>query len=270
MILYLWQNLKMLFRLGFIFLIFCLVPLEAKIIETNHMQDVLPLIDENTWFLVDLDNCMFEGAQALGHANWFYDEVQQRMQKGMGREEAINDAYPHWVKVQKACKVKTLEDNFVPTLLLLQSKGITIMGVTHRQPSVADSTIKQVNSLGFDFLITAPCKDSFIVPAKTATLYFQGILFVGDYNKKIDIFELFLSIIKQNPRKIVFIDDKRKNLEELESLTEQGVDYIGVHYTAIENAKPVYVREIAEFQYKFLDKIMSNEAALLLMENGLE
>ncbi len=43
-----------------------------------------------------------------------------------------------------------------------------------------------------------------------------------------------------------------------------------LEYTAIEDTKPIYAREVAEFQYKFLDKIMSNEAALLLMKNGLE
>ncbi|MBA3723033.1 MAG: DUF2608 domain-containing protein [Parachlamydiaceae bacterium] len=256
------------FSIAFFFL--ASLGIEAKIIETRHIEDVIPLIDNETWLLVDLDNCMFEGAQALGHANWFYDELQKRTQKGMNREEAIADAYPGWIKTQKVCKVKPLENSFVPTLLMQQNQGITIMGLTHRQPSVANSTVHQVGSLGFNFLTTAPSKESFVVPAKTPTLYFQGILFVGDYNKKIDIFEPFLSIIKMTPRKIVFIDDKRKNVEELESLTKYGIEYIGVHYTAIEHAKPVYVREVAEFQSKYLDQIMSNEAAILLMENGLE
>lgn len=259
----------MLYRFALI-LLFCLSSLEAKVIETKHVKDVLSFIDEDTWFLVDLDNCMFEGAQALGHANWFYDQLQQRTQKGISREEAIKDIYPTWIKTQRVCKVKPLEDTFVPTLLMLQSKGITIMGLTHRQPSVADSTVRQVGSLGFDFLTTAPFKECLTIPSETPTLYLQGILFVGDYNKKIDIFEPFLSIIKKSPKKIVFIDDKRKNVEELEALTKYGIDYLGVHYTAIEEAKPIYAREIAEFQYKFLDQIMSNEAALMLMENGLE
>jgi hypothetical protein len=252
--------------------IFCLASpcVEAKIIETRHIEDVIPLIDHETWFLVDLDNCMFEGAQALGHANWFYDELQQRMQNGMSREEAIRDAYPGWIKTQKACRVKPLETSFVPTLLKLQNEGVVVMGLTHRQPSVVDSTIRQVASLGFNFLTTAPSRECFSVPAKTQTLYSHGILFVGDYNKKSDIFEPFLCMVNQQPKKIVFIDDKRKNVEELENLTRYGIEYIGIHYTAIEYAKPVYVREIAAFQSKFLDQIMSNEAALLLMENGLE
>ena len=102
----------------------CLASLEveAKILETKHVEEILPLIDADTWFLVDLDNCMFQGAQALGHANWFYDQLQQRMEKGMSRDEAIADAYPDWIKTQKACKVKPLEESFVPILLMLQSK----------------------------------------------------------------------------------------------------------------------------------------------------
>lgn len=259
-------------RAVFAIAIFCLTSscVEAKIVETHHIEDVIPLIDHETWFLVDLDNCMFEAAHALGHANWFYDELQQRIEKGMSKEEAITDAYPGWIKTQKVCQVKPLESSFVPTLLKLQNQGIVIMGLTHRQPSVVDSTLRQITSLGFNFLTTAPSKECFSVPAKTPTLYSQGVLFVGDFNKKIDVFEPFLSLVNQQPKKIVFIDDKRKNVEELEGLTRCGIEYVGVHYTAIEHVKPVYVGEIAEFQSKFLDQIMSNEAALLLMENGLE
>lgn len=261
----------MLMRLGLIFLFcFACFRADARIIETCHIEDVVPLIDKETWFLVDLDNCMFEGAQALGHANWFYDEMQQRLQKGMSREEAIADAYPGWVKTQKICRVKPLESHFVSILLKLQDQEIVIMGLTHRQPSVVESTIQQVASLKFDFLKTAPSQNTFTIPADKPPLYSQGILFVGDYNKKIDVFKLFLTEIKKNPKKIVFIDDKRKNVDELEALTEYGIEYIGVHYTAIEYAKPVYDRDLAEFQSKFLDQIMSNEAALLLMQHGLE
>jgi len=257
----------------FFFILTFLFPLlgEAKIIETAHIADAIQFIDEDTWFLVDLDNTMFEAKQALGHANWFYDEMQQRLQNGMSREEAIRDAYPGWIKTQQVCPVKPLEENFVPSLTSLQDRGIIIMGLTHRQPSVAQSTVRQVTSLGFDFTKTAPSKGSFIVPAANPTLYLQGILFVSDYNKKGDVFLPFLSMIKQSPKKVVFIDDKRKNVEELEqALSKHGIEYIGIYYTAIEHVKPVYSREIAEFQYKFLDKIMGNEAAVLLMENELE
>lgn len=257
----------------FLFILTLLFPLlvESKIIETAHVADAIQFIDKDTWFLVDLDNTMFEAKQALGHANWFYDEMQQRLQNGMSREEAIRDAYPGWIKTQQVCPVKPLEENFVPNLIALQSRGITVMGLTHRQPSVAQFTVSQVASLGFNFTTTAPSKDSFVVPAASPTLYLQGILFVSDYNKKGDVFMPFLSMIGKSPKKVVFIDDKRKNVEELEqTLTKYGIEYVGIYYTAIEHVKPVYSRELAEYQYKFLDKIISNEAARLLIEHGLE
>lgn len=253
-----------------LFLCFSSLASEAKVIETKHIEDVLPLIDEDTWFLVDLDNCMFEGAQALGHADWFYDEVNQRVLGGMSREDAIMDAYPGWVKTQKACRVKPIEENFVPVLKLLEKKGVTIMGLTHRQPSVADSTVKQVASLGFDFERTAPSEENFVVTEIKPSLYKQGILFVGDYNKKNAIFEAFLARIHKKPKKVVFIDDKKKNVDELEELARLNIEYVGVHYRAIEDATPVYDRQIAEYQMKFLDQIMSNEAAELLMESRLD
>ena len=53
-------------------------------------------------------------------------------------------------------------------------------------------------------------------------------------------------------------------------IANYGIEYIGMHYTAIEHAKPVYVREIAEFQYKIMNQIIGNEAALILMEHGVE
>lgn len=250
-----------------------LLPLlgEARIIETAHIADAIQLIDEDTWFLVNLDNTMFEAKQALGHANWFNDEIQKRLQNGMSREEAIRDSYPSWIKIQQVCLVKPLEEDFVPSLISLQNRGVVVMGLTQRQPSVAHSTVCQVASLGFDFLKTAPSKNSFSVPATSPTLYLQGILFASDYNKKEDIFLSFLSIIKQSPKKVVFIDDQRKNVEQLEQvLSQDGIECVGVYYTAIEHAQPVYSREVAEFQYKFLDKIMSNEAANLLIKHGLE
>src|SRR5579862_4236888 len=96
----------------------------AKIIETAHIADAAAYIDEDTWFLVDLDNTMFEAKQALGHADWFYDRLEEKLKNGMNREEAIRDLYPDWIKTQRVCPVQPLEENFVPTLIALQNRGI--------------------------------------------------------------------------------------------------------------------------------------------------
>lgn len=250
-----------------------LVPffIEAKIIETATVNTIIPFVDDETWLLVDLDNTTFEGKQALGHTEWFYDKAHIHMKNGMTLEEATRECYPEWIEIQKVCAVKPVETAFIPALTRLQEQGIVIMGLTHRQPSLVDSTLRHVNSLGLSFVDSAPVKDTLIVPSQTPTKYIQGILFTGEYNKKGEIFVRFLSIINQKPKKIVFIDDKRSHVEEVErALMGLGIEYIGVHYTAIEHVEKVYFPEIAEFQHKFLSQILSNDAALLLMEHGLE
>lgn len=252
--------------LSFLFFLFPL--LNGQIIETDSILDVIPHIDQQTWFLVNLDNTLFESKQALGHAHWFYDEVDRRINKGMTRETAITNTYSDWMRAQALCQVKLLEENFVSELIKLQEKGVVIMGLTHRQPCAAKSTFKQIQSLEFSFSMTAPSKDTFIVAASAPTLYKQGILFVGDYNQEGDVLLSFFSTISSTPKKIVFIDDRRKNVEELEKyLASLPIDYVGVHYTAIEHSN-TYSKEIADLQHHFLNHILSNEAARLLIENG--
>lgn len=119
------------------------------------------MIDEDTWLLVDLDNCLFQGATAWGHAFWFYDQVEGRVEKGMSREEAIADFYPEWIKSQEEGQVKPIEVCLIPLLRKLQENGIVIMGLTHRQPLIADLTCRQVASLGFTFAKTAPTTENF-------------------------------------------------------------------------------------------------------------
>jgi len=89
---------------------------EAKIIETITIETVVPLVDEDTWLVVDLDNTVFEDKQALGHTEWFYDKAYALMKEGLTLEEATRECYPEWIEIQKACPVKPVEAGFIPAL----------------------------------------------------------------------------------------------------------------------------------------------------------
>ena len=244
---------------------------EAKIYHTTTIEDILPLVDKDTWVVIDLDNTTFEGKQALGHTDWFYDKAHALMREGMTLDEATRACYPLWIEVQKVCPVKPVETAFIPALIDLQKQGTVVMGLTHRQPSIADSTIRQINSLGLNLLKSAPNQSNLIVPSETPTKYTKGVLFTGEYNKKGEIFVKFLSIINQTPKKVLFIDDKLGHVEDVgNALNSVGIEYTGIHYTACEHLEKIYDPEIAAFQLKIFSSILSNEAALLLMEKGLE
>ena len=95
---------------------FCLLipfTLFATIYETHTIETILPYVDETTWVIVDLDNTTFEGRQALGHTDWFYDKAHALMrEEGLTLDEATRQCYPKWIEIQKFCPVKPVEDIF--------------------------------------------------------------------------------------------------------------------------------------------------------------
>jgi uncharacterized protein (DUF952 family)/FMN phosphatase YigB (HAD superfamily) len=237
-----------------------------QIIESLTIANVLPLIDDDTWLLVDLDNTLFQASQALGHVNWLLDEVTKRIEQGMSREDAFHSMYPLWKKTQMITSVIPVEAGFIEAIKELQAKEIVVMGVTHRESFLISETLRQLHSLNIDFLISAPSKDSYVIEAKQKAHYFKGILFVDTFNEKGEIFNILMQKMKYKPKKIIFLDDKKKNVEEFaQSVTKQGIHCIGVHYTAIDQGPQIYSPEIAQLQLSLLDKILSNTQAQTLL-----
>lgn len=77
-------------------------------------------------------------------------------EKGITLDEATRTCYPEWIEIQKVCPVKAVEEAFIPALKAAQQRQIIMMGLTHRQPTLADSTVNQLRSLDWSFEPTAP------------------------------------------------------------------------------------------------------------------
>jgi FMN phosphatase YigB (HAD superfamily) len=242
--------------------------LNAKIVTTSHAQDALPYIDAETWVLVDFDNTLFEAKQAYGHNFWFLDQKLLRMKNGMTEEQAVLDFYPHWVQAQQVCPVKPLEKSFIPLLKELQNKKIVIIGLTNRWEEIVDSTLRQIESLDIDFSQTAPCSKNLVLQCSQKALYKKGILFTCKGNNKKEVFLSFLKNIQKKPKKVLFFDDMKKNIEDLEGLVKEKIDYTGILYTAIQESPAIYSRELADIQWHYHNTILSNEDAQKLLKKN--
>lgn len=239
----------------------------ATIVETRTIETVLPHIDEESWFLVDLDNTVYQAKQALGHVNWLQHEVQSLVEAGMSKEDAFHSLYPLWKKTQMVTEVVPVEAQMIEAILDLQKRNIVVMGVTHRQPFIVSETLRQLSSIGVDLKLSAPHHETLHIPSARPALYTQGILFVNDFNSKGDIFRALLQQFGRKPKKIVFIDDKKKNVEELAKAAEaEGIAFIGIHYTAVEHGPQIYSPELAAIQLKFFNQIINNQHALQLID----
>lgn len=240
---------------------------EQQIIETHTIEEVLPLVDEDTWFIVDLDNTVFQAKQALGHVNWLQVEVKKRVEEGMTQQEAFYSVYPLWKRTQQVTEVIPVEESFLKAIHDFQDRGITVMALTNRQLFIIPETLHLLSSLDLDLLLTAPTKETMTLQAPNQpALYTQGVLFVDDFNKKGPVLRLFLETIQQKPKKIVFIDDKKKNVEDVGHMAaEADIPFIGVAYIAVEEGEQIYSEELAALQLRYFDKILSNEEVLNLM-----
>lgn len=238
-----------------------------QIFEHSTIKNVLPLIDDETWLLLDLDNTVFQASQALGHVDWLYHEVGKLLQSGMSSDDAYHSMYPLWKKTQSLTSVIPVEDAMIDAIHSLQAKGITIIGITHRESFLANDTFRQLHAIQVDFLKTAPSLDFLEVQQKPRAVYQEGILFVNSFNEKSDIFKAYITKLGFKPKKVIFLDDKLENVEEFTKITShEEIQYTGVHYTGAHAGSKIFSPEVAELQLRFLDKIVSNEDAELLLK----
>lgn len=250
-------------QLVFIFLgmLFCL---EAKILETNRIEDVLLHLDEKSWLLFDIDDTLLEGENQLGRAEWYSHEIQKLLLRGHTAETAQKTFYPQWILSQILCPIRTVEPNTAAVVAKAQKRSRHVLGLTGRHPSIAALSAEQLSKLQIDLSKSAP-------PFPEAfdwkgTKYQKGIWFITDFLSKNEAFSRLLAVLSENgPKRIVFVNSAREDLEEMEkSLDLLKIEFIGIHYTKAHE-RP-FDPKIADLQYSRLPEIFSDAQ----IETGLE
>ncbi len=236
--------------------------LEAKIVHTSHIEDLLSHLNESTWVLFDLDDTLLEGENQLGRAKWYYHETEKLMRRGLSDVDAQKLFYPQWILSQTICPTRTLEPHTALIVAKAQAMTERAIALTARHPPIASLTVEQLQKLNIDLAETALKIPSDF--AMETTLYRNGIWFLTDFQQKGKTFARLLDAMEECPKRIVYIDDGRHHLEEMEkALSEKKIEFIGIHYKrAFERP---YDAQIAELQYRSLPEILSDaEAALIL------
>ncbi len=214
----------------------CLWPplMFGKIIEKSNFFQLQSLVlehkEQNPLVLVDLDNCLFEGATEEGHARWFYQELDARASRGLNKKEALAQIYPEWIRRQEQTPVRLLDEQAKEIIQQIQSEGIPVLGFTHRQPAVAAATLKQVADLNIAFSKESYDSRSFTCSFEATPLLTEGVLFIHDLNSKGDLLHSLLQAMKRSPGIIFHIDDGKAHLQSVEEAAKKlAIPYIGLH-----------------------------------------
>lgn len=247
----------------FSILMLCLLPwsTHAEIVEIQEMKEILPQIDQDTLVVFDLDNTIMEPKQALGSEQWFSSLIQKNMSSGMSYDEAVSDALPTYLHVHMLSQMQAVEPQTPELIKNLQDRKIRVIGLTARSLPLVKRTHEQLQSIGVDMAKTSPMQASAEFRIDYPAHFKDGVCFSGNNNKGKALAKL-LSVMRLSPKKIVFVDDKRSHVEHVSQVFENtSISLIGFRYGGTDEKVRTFDPRIAEIQLRFLEQIISNEAA---------
>lgn len=230
---------------------------QDTVITTNNVgliSENLTKIDQNTLVIFDCDDTLisFKDAVLRSENETFLKKMQLTKEeqkaflkkKGIvllnSKRELVNDKLPIIIKNTQRKKAKVL----LITAAREQNCG--------KIQSVLTWRINDLRSFGFYFDISWPNLNKANLGSEV--WFDKGIVFAGKIEKS-KALEKFLAFCKFTPNKIIFIDDKKKNIEDMKSFcAKKALPFIGIHYTeAAQNGVP-FSEQRAIFQINYLKK----------------
>lgn len=229
--------MKLLARILFATIITTTAHLHAIIFESASITDLLPHTQPETLVVFDLDDTTFRTASMLGNDAWFNYQVSAGMQQGFSAETAVQHILPLYLVIQYFAQLELIDHNFPALLKTLANNNIHSMSLTTRSMGLVERTKQELTRLGVSFAQNAPCDHDLALGLTHTACYTNGIIF-GANNNKGKILLQFLDTIGYQPKKIIFVDDKRSHLESLERAIEyRGIRFVGLRYSAEDERK---------------------------------
>lgn len=230
--------------------------LKAKILQTTRIEDALLYLDANSWLLLDIDDTLLETESQLGRVSWVYYEIQKLIQQGVEHETAQKRVFSEWILTQMICPIRTIEPNTATVVAKAQRIAQHVLGLTARPPAIAALSAEQLSKLQIDLSKSAPTLPSDFNWGETA--YRSGIWSLSPRCAKGESFARMMASFSENrPKRVIFIDDWRPHLEEMEkALVPLKIEFIGLYYTKAQE-RP-FDPALADLQYSCLLAPLSN------------
>lgn len=213
----------------------------TRITSLNELIVQLETLDKNDLVIFDIDDVVIQPVDQIFHPHnkqqlaKYYSEI-----KGKVTPEQM-DVILSTVNIEQ--KVKLVDPKIKELFAALRKRSIPTVALTHcgtgrfgKIKDVANWRINQLVKVGVNFRNLNPYKNQIYnnLNGKHGTAMFKsGILFTG-YIEKGDVLAEFLQSNKITPRKIIFIDDRRSNLENVATaLQARNINFTGYEYIAV-------------------------------------
>ncbi len=238
-----------------------------RISVSRYIPRVFSQVKRGT-LVLDIDNVVMRVSQQLGRDEWFHDRIARFIKEGHDSEVALEKAVKIYNKVQHHSEVifADRKANIVKEISMLRKRGVNIIGLTSRNHAIAEPTLRQLTSLGFNFCQNVLKPGAFIFQGKKVQIR-DGIIFCNGRHKGHCLLTASEqhSLIPFLDDEVHFIDDSLKHCRHVrDTLAEQDVEAFITHYPHTARTQPFGAkeREIADIQEAHL----MSEASLLLSD----
>jgi hypothetical protein len=242
----------------FLFLICLIASLSATAseIKTIHNLDEISTNDfsNKTLVMFDIDDVLIYPKDALLQ-NWRSEWKPEGMRKWTPEEDTIA-----WMNE----KFQIMDPSGPKLIDRLNEKGVPVIGFTTfamdqtgMVKSIPEWRSKQLEELGLHFKIDKeiifPTQDGFVPPS-----FEKGVLYCGNFYKKDKdnqgkILSLYLDWIDWTPEQVVFVNDRRHNLETVKNeLERRKISFLGFLYIP-KNLDPID-ENVARLQHETIIK----------------
>ncbi|MBN2479632.1 MAG: DUF2608 domain-containing protein [Parachlamydiales bacterium] len=242
---------------AFLFLLLLAVSLHGKILDIKNISQIEPYSKNVSLIIFDLDNTIYEPIQTLGSDQWFDYTLDKYQKKGLSFDEALDETRKDWYLIQTFTKVKLVEEKTKSLIENFQNSDSLVIGLTTRDIDFAFSALNHLDSIGIDFTKKTFLMKNLLISENI--LYRKGILFCSGSDKG-KALEKLLNKVDFHPKSIIFVDDKLKNVQQVEKFcTKNKIEYFGFRYGYLDQKVKDFDKKIADTQWhtfrnSFLDE----------------
>lgn len=257
------------------------------------LKNAFERADQTTLVIFDVDDVLLHPSdQILQKPNKPY---LKEMQVALETRTSTNEANVLYSIILQERQIVPVDPIMVSLLRELQSREVKTLVLTNCStgqfgliPAIEDWRIQELKCVGYNFssswkglkpkrfdqlLKYKISSKGFSQESNEAPLFKEGVIFASNVPKG-KALKAFLAYAQFKPNKIIFVDDKQKNLSSVEEVAaEIGISFEGLEYTAaLENSEPPLNKECAHLQFHILEtekKWISDEVAKNSIKNKL-
>ena len=212
-----------------IFLLSIVVSYGLYATELSRIKHVLAYSpDRDTLVVFDIDNTLLIPATDLGSDQWFSYLVQEQIDAGLEHDAALAKIVPVYEHVQCRKELIPTEPYLSYAVKQIQEQCSHVICLTARSNLLAERTLEQLAKNSLNFHISQ--MQTYVFDIYASSIYKNGVIFCANNNKG-SVLLHFLDVIGYRPKRIIFVDDKEKNLSDVKyAVSQRAIEYNGLRY----------------------------------------